>query len=112
MDTFKKLKQFSELEKELFNENNFENNFIRYIESINNRNNDLLDKIDDLISKINYLEKNELVLKQTIKQINIEREELQEEIKNLTRQIEKKEKRLNKCSNCGESGHNAKTCSK
>ena len=102
MDTFKKLKRLSELENELFNEDNFDTNYIKYIQYINNRN-------SESMKKINYLEKNELVLKQTIKQINIEREELQEKLDNINRKIDKKVK---KCSKCGESGHNSRTCSK
>ena len=102
MDTFKKLKQLSEIENELFNEDNFDTNYIKYIQYINKRN-------SESMKKINYLEKNELVLRQTIKQINIEREELQEKLDILNRKIDKKVK---KCSKCGETGHNSRTCSK
>ena len=102
MDTFKKLKRLSELEKELYNEDNFDKNYIKYIQYINNRN-------SESMKKINYLEKNELVLRQTIKQINIEREELQEKLDNINRKIDKK---IKKCSKCGESGHNSRTCTK
>ena len=102
MDTFKKLKRLSELENELFNEDNFDTNYIKYIQYINNRN-------SESMKKINYLENNELVLRQTIKQINIEREELQEKLDILNRKIDKKVK---KCSKCGETGHNSRTCTK
>ena len=101
-DTFNKLKQLSELENELFNEDNFDKNYIKYIQYINNKN-------SELIKTINYLEKNDLVLKQTIKKINSEREELQKELDCVNRKIDKKVK---KCSKCGETGHNSRTCTK
>jgi len=87
---YEKLIQFSKLENELFEIDNKEQNFHKYIEF--NHNKYVQEKF-----KSNTKSQEIRELKQRIK-------ELDDKI------LEIQEKKIIKCSKCGERGHNSRTC--
>ena len=107
MSTYEKLLEYNRLEKELFEVDNTRENFTRYFDKINGKvehsKSEYLKEIEKLKREIRELQKK-------INIIETEKETVKTDYTELLEKINLKIKK--RCSNCGENGHNSRTCSK
>lgn len=107
MNRYEQLLEYNRLEKELFEVDNTHNNFMRYFEFMNSKvecsKSDNMKEIEKLNLEIRDLQ-------ERLRSIEIEKQTINTNYTELLERIGTRKKK--QCSNCGESGHNSRTCSK
>ena len=107
MNTYEKLLEYNRLEKELFEVDNTHDNFKRYFEFMNGK---VQNTKSEYLKEIERLKREIGELKKKLEIIETEKETVKSDYTELLEKINLKIKK--RCGNCGESGHNSRTCSK
>ena len=107
MNTYEKLLEYNRLEQELFDVDNTRDNFTRYFDKINGK----VEKTKcEYLKEIEKLKREIQELQKKLEIIETEKETVKSDYTELLEKINLKIKK--RCSNCGENGHNSRTCSK
>tara|TARA_A100001015_G_scaffold52180_1_gene57323 strand:- start:1075 stop:1398 length:324 start_codon:yes stop_codon:yes gene_type:complete len=107
MNTYEKLLEYNRLEKELFEVDNTRENFTRYFDKINGK---VEHSKSEYMKEIEILKREIRELRKKLEIIETEKETVKKDYTELLEKINLKIKK--RCSNCGENGHNSRTCSK
>ncbi len=107
MNTYEKLLEYNRLEKELFEVDNTRDNFMRYFDKINGK---VEHSKSEYLKEIEKLKREIRELRKKLEIIETEKETVKSDYTELLEKINLKIKK--RCGNCGESGHNSRTCSK
>ena len=107
MNRYEQLLEYNRLERELFEVDNTHNNFKRYFEFINCKVECSKSEYMKEIEKLNLEIRD---LQERLRSIEIEKQTINTNYTELLERIGTRKKK--QCNNCGESGHNSRTCSK
>ena len=105
MSAYEKLLEYNRLERELFEVDNTHNNFKRYFDKINGK---VEHSKTEYLKEIEKLKREIRELRKKLEIIETEKETVKSDYTELLEKINLKIKK--RCSNCGESGHNSRTC--
>ena len=107
MNQYEQLLEYNRLERELFEVDNTHNNFKRYFEFMNGKVEQIESISNSEIEKLNLEIRD---LQERLRSIEIEKQTINTNYTELLERIGTRKKK--QCANCGESGHNSRTCSK